>query len=446
MIKGILNRESEWGVSLLFSWHFYFSGLLFISVFSGNFNLSEFFFEEKTWLLNVRLISTVLLFLSLSIYCILDGFESIFFKKLFIDKANLLILFFSCLVAFSAINNSNNSSTIFHAIINVISLVVFIVLLSKFSLKIIDSLSVIGLLFGFLWASVYFKNIYSEGFQLGMIPFGTSFTYYRILAFSTLSSLYLLFRFIQPDSINWKATPFLCFTIIFLTVAVSYSMSKASWIAAFLGYLTVVLLLVFHHKYKRAALVAFLGVISGVLVYTLPASQVMEARYQGLQGTGYHGIQKDYLRELRDTEPGMQSFFEFNEIVPDYSHRIKLFRESMLVEHPFWGNGVGSFEFQGRNLYTKDLDLYTYPHNIFLEIYNSLGLFGTSIFGLIIVLCLFDFFKLDYRTQIALSPFIGLSILYGVGAMFGGDLTDFNFFWFTMVLLISHSKTRNLGS
>ena len=432
--------EKRFSVSLF--WVSVFSGFLYVAIFSGNFNLSILLSQSESWIYNTRILSSIGLLISMIFYHCKYGFSFTNIKNLIFIKTNLLILAFSLLVLCSAINYSDYNSIVINSIINIWCLISFIVVFSEFKFRAINIFFIISFSFGLLWAGIYCVKILSSGAQVGEIPFGTSFTYYRIIGFSNFVALYYLLKSISREKPNYKLALVLSFSIVFLTIMVVYSMSKASFIAMAVGYLTVLSILIFQNQMRKAIATGLLAIISAFLLSNMSVSQVMDTRYKGLQGDGYHEAQRAELKGSASKRDDMKSFFEFNVMLPDYSHRIKLFFESLRVKDKWLGDGVGSFEFYGRNLYTKGFDLYKYPHNVVLEVYNSLGITGLTFFMLIICSLLFRLFKMNGVCQTAVSPLIGVCAVYTVGAMFGGDLTDFNFFW--AVAIIANGLSYNL--
>ncbi|MFK8793960.1 O-antigen ligase family protein [Planococcus plakortidis] len=103
------------------------------------------------------------------------------------------------------------------------------------------------------------------------------------------------------------------------------------------------------------------------------------------------------------------------------------------LENPIVGNGVGSF--------SKEMGMYYYPHNIFLEIMNDFGLIGVTAAGFIIFSLIGRSVKIlntDYRFHIIVYWFLGML----VQSMITGSYLVNSKFWITFVIIWLFTKDK----
>lgn len=87
---------------------------------------------------------------------------------------------------------------------------------------------------------------------------------------------------------------------------------------------------------------------------------------------------------------------------------------------PLLGYGIGSWP-----ILTGLPDMYSYPHNLVLEILVELGLIGLILFGFTLFVALMGFKKSNYnRTYFFSSVILMMFVNAFIGAMFSGDIND----------------------
>ncbi len=131
------------------------------------------------------------------------------------------------------------------------------------------------------------------------------------------------------------------------------------------------------------------------------------------------------------------TMLRFRVYIPDFSFRIRLLMEGVrgIAEAPWMGNGFGTFNAVATNLYTKEPEEYSHPHNIVVELLYSVGIIGTVLIaGIIFVLFwLVMQMKEGIRTSLPMLAYV-FSVF--IGALFGGDYMDFRMAWFGLVICI----------
>jgi hypothetical protein len=118
-----------------------------------------------------------------------------------------------------------------------------------------------------------------------------------------------------------------------------------------------------------------------------------------------------------------------------WAHAWELFRSS-----PWFGVGIGNYGFEEINQYTKEIQLYRYPHNIVLELAATMGAIGLSLFALLTFISLV---LLQHRVMAhpALLYAMAYPLFILVTALAGGDYFDFRVFWlFTLIVLAATAR------
>lgn len=115
----------------------------------------------------------------------------------------------------------------------------------------------------------------------------------------------------------------------------------------------------------------------------------------------------------------------------------------MIKENPIFGTGWASFP-----LYFYDKDIKVYPHNIFLEVFSELGVFGLLFLVLLIMYAIFQgvikYKKMNHKFNNIQLAIIGGFIFFLLNANTSGDLTD-NKILLTFVALMTISIRININ-
>lgn len=105
---------------------------------------------------------------------------------------------------------------------------------------------------------------------------------------------------------------------------------------------------------------------------------------------------------------------------------------------PFFGHGIGSWP-----ILIGLPDVYSYPHNLLLEIMVELGLMGLILFGFILFWALKGFIQSKYSKSISSSMVILMMFINAfIGAMFSGDIND-NRIVFALLGLMAFDESNN---
>lgn len=301
----------------------------------------------------------------------------------------------------------------------------------------------------------------------GLLP--TTFTIYRIQIFGGFAALALLFECDKVVRGGWimgiSAT--ICFATSYLTL------SKAALLAGTGGVLFLAAIYVTWYNKIRAGVVLS-AYLSAVILFVIISGGMFSARVsEGLLGTGYSLSMRDVLSQVPEgddklnvvrfeaqkrlaevvactagnypcsftVQPWEQDIADqmlrFRVYIPDFSFRIRLLMEGGrgIVHAPWMGNGFGTFNAVATNLYTKEFEAYSHPHNIVVELLYSVGIMGTMIVGGIMFFLVWLVMQVKEGLQPGL-PMLAYIVSVCIGAVFGGDYMDFRLAWFGFVFCI----------
>ncbi|WP_341908097.1 O-antigen ligase family protein [Polaromonas sp. YR568] len=319
----------------------------------------------------------------------------------------------------------------------------------------------------------------------------TTFTFYRIQIFGCFAALVILF---ESNKIFRAGLLGLCATIC---LAASYiTLSKAALLAGAASMLVLAAIYVTWFSKIRASIVFGIST-AAVILFVITAGSMFAARSaEGLLGTGYalstDAVMPPVMEEATKLEGSTiiksdevyyniknaslvaiefaaqkrlaeviactagkypcsfkvhrweqdiaDTMLRFRVYLPDFSFRIRLLMQgfSGIAKAPWMGNGFGGFNAVAINLYTKQPELYSHPHNIAVELLYSVGVLGTLfIFGIIFILL---WIVLQARNSIMPGlPMLAFIFSVAIGSLFGGDYMDFRLVWigflFCMMLL-----------
>ncbi len=304
-------------------------------------------------------------------------------------------------------------------------------------------------------------------------PIMSVFTVYRIALFAGFSGLYIFFE----ERYNKKqllilGSAVLCFSSSFSTL------SKAALLG---GVFSIAMMIAVYYLWidKKRALTTLLVLISAVAIFWIGRGQTFEARVaEGVFGVGYdplstmeavepppkgeHETDKDMLeREIAfdaqkslakqiacsftrtpcDPSPTYTEevftklLFRNYIVLPDYSVRLRLAYRALegFSNHPYVGNGFGKYKLTAINLYTNLPEVYHYPHNFILELLYSVGVLGTAPIMIVLLICIGLVIRKP-RGLHAAAPIVGAAAAGIVGALFGGDYSDFRIVWIYLIL------------
>ena len=112
--------------------------------------------------------------------------------------------------------------------------------------------------------------------------------------------------------------------------------------------------------------------------------------------------------------------------------------ENLWLANPLFGYGIGSWP-----ILNGLPDVYSYPHNIVLEILVELGLIGLILFGLIVFFALKGFIKQNNKSNILWGSIVLMLFVNAfIGAMLSGDMND-NRILFTLFGLMAFRENKH---
>lgn len=131
----------------------------------------------------------------------------------------------------------------------------------------------------------------------------------------------------------------------------------------------------------------------------------------------------------------LDAFKSTSVILPDLSFRIRLAAEGLYgVSQSIWfGNGIGNYKLIASNLYTRMPEIYTYPHNLPIELLHTVGVVGTAFIVFMIFVIIWAVFHRGSAVASAL-PIVGFSMAITICSFFAGDYFDFRLFWVGMLM------------
>jgi hypothetical protein len=315
-------------------------------------------------------------------------------------------------------------------------------------------------------------------------PLATTFTFYRIQVFGGFAAFTVLFgsrKIVRSVLIGLCAI--LCLAAAYL------SLSKAALLAGSSGALFLAAVYATWFSKARAGIV--LGIaIAAVALFSVASGGLFVARVsEGLLGVGYalstasvpaptreeaialDGDDRNYdlyraTFEAQKTEAAVvactagkyacpfkvkrweqdiaDTMLRFRVYVPDFSFRLRLLMQGMsgIANAPWMGNGFGTFSAVATNLYTKEPEPYSHPHNIVVELLYSVGILGAMLVGAAIAGLVWLVMQAKEGVQSSL-PMLAYVVSVFIGSVFGGDYMDFRLAWFGLVVCIMLGGARS---
>lgn len=383
--------------------------------------------------------------------------------------ASLIIVSQIFLVVFSSAfgNPLQDASIVNDIILSIIQLLGLAIMICIWDRNYIMYLSWIAVFAGLsvgIWLFAYYSGPEHS-------PVMSVFTVYRVALFGGFAGLYLYFENKCPN-IRYEKIIILLLTAFCFFTAFS-TLSKAALLGGVASMLAMALIYALWIN-KGKAIISFLIIALSVLTFWALRGQVFTDRIsEGIIGRGYSSMQAvdmvDLPQEFLDdsteiaainaqknlakhivcsferegcnnpatkTEIALiNGIFKNHVVLPDYSVRIRLATHALegFVEHPYVGNGFGTYQLVTENLYTGDPEEYHYPHNFVLELLYAVGILGSAPIFLTLLICFCILVKDGNRMDSAL-PLIASAASGIVGASFGGDYSDFRIVWIYLML------------
>lgn len=323
----------------------------------------------------------------------------------------------------------------------------------KWKTNFVYKFSIACVVFSAIWACGWMFRCYRATCFQDAIPYGTAYSFYRVELLGFFSAIYIW----SKSSGRVQIIMWLALSILLMFACLS-SLSKAAWIACLIAVITYCFVQLVWFSSRAAAICAVLFSISVLLSYLNIGNALSQRIEQVSSGTGHSSMRMELLGDTSsrsaimalnaingnleqlkslpiESQYALKDFSQNHIILPDLSYRLRLIRAALQSgsEKPWFGNGFFTFRYDGVNIYSKELEVYYYPHNIFAEVYYSAGIFGilffcSSIFlGYVVVLR-------GREMVINSMPFLSMSIGILSGSFFGGDIMDFSLFWSTLVI------------
>lgn len=318
-------------------------------------------------------------------------------------------------------------------------------------------------------------------------PIGTSFSTARLFALSFISGLFL---YQEKKPIISKINIFHCIVSYISAFSLFMTFSKAAALSIFITTIFFAILYSITKKYFRICIIlsiVFLAFssfswIGGWLILKSRFNAVMIEEVQMSETQDISGLldkifdlykkdtlrfedfsakQKKYIEVRCDFEMSLSKYPSETQAIKgclralnrsvelsDQSDRIKLyltaFNNFAKSEHKF-GIGLASFKVQSIDMYNHEIIEYYYPHNIFLEIASGTGVFGLSVFLLVLfyisVIVIRIILLEVYRGNYEAVYLIGYLVFIVSTAFYAGNYYDFRIFWFiSLVVAATYSE------
>lgn len=468
--------------------------LSYISIFSSQLKWSRLLntfgteIQIQSWQIDqVRFIFTLLLttILFQSIRTNKEKIISFFLER----KSNLYILtliiglnFYLATFSFDKSNSEYEQRIIFDIFFSILIFINFLVSYAIFDRKFIEYLFYIS-----VFAALALGCL-SVGYPLdeSQRPLASTYTAYRIAIFGAFSAIYLIWNSEKPliISILWGGAAILC---LFLSYA---TLSKAAVASGVLSLAILSFIYLSLKKYKAALACITLNALSFVIFISLSGASFINRIEVGLvkpvvpvdemikteieKQREKEGVDKKAVStELHTIDtPSTQWIEDFvsyfncrskstycetpenysakiisdnlllhHVYISDYSFRIRLLLSGLsgFLEEPIFGQGFGKFEAKTVNRYDGTIETYYYPHNIVVELLYSSGIVGTLLFFAVFVISALIYIRKEPATDSI--PVLALFCALFIGALFGGDYTDFKLNWICLLILILLGQT-----
>jgi hypothetical protein len=452
--------------------------LLFVSIFSGRFSFVRFAdeFARADWL-QLRFWFTALAALGWVVLQRQGGQVQRGVGKQLVIWLSLLAVFYACVLVNTLVLGDPVSAPQHVTDIVITAIQVFLIIQivrSETDLVWFARIAeVLGVVL-FLFCIAGFGNPDLNG--AGWAPFGGPITFYRIQFLAFCCALYLFARGREP--------------IVFLHLLVAAiglfsalaSLSKVAVVGSIVAIAFLLFWLLSTRRWSHALMVGLIvGLTFSVFSYVrgkifiARVSEAVEIPAVGLRGfdlspadrnwavaalrrvqsgevlrlADLPAWQQEYIRALvtsRDLDrlplPVILENLSKTMVYQDGTGRARLWVHAweLFRSSPWLGVGIGNYRFEEINQYTKEIQLYRYPHNIVLELAATMGAIGLSLFALLTFISLV---LLQHRVMAhpALLYTMAYPLFILVTALAGGDYFDFRVFWlFTLIVLAATAR------
>ena len=105
------------------------------------------------------------------------------------------------------------------------------------------------------------------------------------------------------------------------------------------------------------------------------------------------------------------------------------------LKKKWFGHGFDKFSYNALSFYGP-ISIprhYTYPHNLLIDIFYSLGIVGLAIFTLAILSTISILLR-DFQLVSNVLPLIFAGFGIFVGSIFGGGISDFSIYWVVIIM------------
>lgn len=281
----------------------------------------------------------------------------------------------------------------------------------------------------------------------------TTITIYRVMGCGVCAAFYLMFA---AKSRAMRLLNFALAAIFVFGCLASTSRSGILGVAAILG--TVFLAAAIAGRW-RELLTVVLATAVGLVAFNLdPRSDALKGRLDAVQET-LAPTQNESTRSTVSTgtcdprivsgQPGDAFIREDSclgaALIPDPAHRLRMSLHAMRVFNtsPIWGAGPLGYKLLLADPGYEPV-IYTYPHNVFLEVAAIGGSIGLGLVSLPLVVGLVIVVR-AVRSDFSLVFLCGIPVLYMVGSLTGGDLYDARMAWIVVAILVAIYGALVLG-
>jgi O-antigen ligase/TPR repeat protein len=318
--------------------------------------------------------------------------------------------------------------SLFYIILNCIesekdtNLILNSILTLSFVLSLLGILASIG--FRLNLSGPFFDFLSRNGFTQGgriasTLQYSNTFAAFIILPF------FISFSYFITQKNLLKKILYLALSLMFL-ITFALTESRGALIALVIAILIYILFL--KGKDKKFSLISFAILIGAILIVVLIKKDV------------FLPIFKSFVARLK----GLLSFFQ-GKWVESLGDRVIMIKDSfrILKDKPVLGTGNGTYQ----DVYAKYRTIYffsKFPHSIFFQILDELGILGGAAF----VYMIFSLFKKGFQVVRTNYTAISVGLYAGLAGLFLHALVDFDWslmfmpliFFYLFALLLSNSK------
>lgn len=450
LYKKVLNQKGLNGIGEFAIWCL--GCLLVVNTLSGNLDLNRLVGTTAFPRVSVGVLS---LFLSLPIIAIANADNKPTFDKCIFSAALAGLLFYAGVLIRAGLDTKSYqySDLYIKAIYLMLSILALAWACAKWKEAFVYIFAVVCVCMASIWASIWMFRCHEVGCSQEAISFGSAFTFYRIQLIGFFCALYLW----SNSQSNSKGLLWLSLSVL-LVIACLGSLSKAAWLASTAAIFFYAIVQFIWYSPKQALVVISLFIAGGFVSYKNIGYAIEQRVEHVAKGTGHTSQNMKLLgndmskaaimslnaingnkKQLESLPPesryALEDFLQHHVVITDLSYRLRLIKTGLEggAVAPLYGNGFESFRYEGVNLYTKETEIYRYPHNILIDVFYTSGVVGVLWFIFCIVLSLCA--VLRKRDNVAKSiPFLSAAVGVFTGALFAGDIWDFSLFWILLIV------------